>query len=356
MTPQSITKANTGTELPPMFARYKVCLEEQLSRSLPNTDASSLYVLLRYHLGWADRVGNTAGSPVFQGKALRPILCLFAFEALCQDVSGALPAASALELIHNFSLIHDDIQDQDQERRHQPTVWHIWGVPKALVAGNALQSVGDLALLNTTQDKILPETILKVSQLLTDSYLDMIEGQCMDLAFETRTAIATDEYLRMIAYKTGSLIRSGLEIGALLACDDQFTVRAFAHFGSCLGRAFQIRDDYLGIWGDQASTGKAAGNDIRRRKKSFPVVLALTQANGQALMDLQEIYAQQELSEDDFERVLDVLHQVGAREQCQRLTEASADEALEALNEVSLPPWARDESEALVGFLARREY
>ena len=323
---------------------------------MPDTGASDLYILLRYHLGWADRFGNRAGSPIFQGKALRPTLCLFACEALSQDVSAALSAAAALELIHNFSLIHDDIQDQDRERRHQPTVWHLWGVPKALVAGKALQSVGDLALLNTTHDNASPQTILRVSQLLTDSYLDLIEGQCMDLAFETRAAITTEEYLKMIAYKTGSLIRSGLEIGALLASDDPFTVRTFAHFGSCLGRAFQIRDDVLGIWGDQAHTGKSAGNDIRRRKKSFPVVFALTQASGQALDDLREIYAQKELAEGDVERVLAVLNEVGAREHSQRLTEASAEEALEALEEVSLPLWAREEAEALVDFLARREY
>ena len=323
---------------------------------MPGRDESSLYVLLRYHLGWVDRFGDRTGSLMFQGKALRPTLCLFACEALSQEFSGALPAAAALELIHNFSLIHDDIQDQDQERRHQPTLWHLWGIPKALVAGNALQSVGDLALLNTAQENVLPERIVRVSQLLTDSYLDMIEGQCMDLDFETRTDITTDEYLCMIANKTGSLIRSGLEIGALVACDDAFTVRAFAHFGSCLGRAFQIRDDYLGIWGDQASTGKAAGNDIRRRKKSFPVVFALNQADRQDLADLQEIYAQQELDESEVQRVLDVLHVVGAQEQCQRLTEASAEEALGALDGVSLPPWARDEAETLVDFLARREF
>lgn len=356
MTPQPIAKADTGSELPMMFARYKNCLEQELSRSVLNADDSDVYVLLRYHLGWTDQSGNRVGTSTFQGKALRPTLCLFACEALSHDVSAASSAAAALELIHNFSLIHDDIQDQDRERRHQPTVWHLWGVPKALVSGNALQSVGDLALLSTDRDKTLPETILRVSQMLTDSYLDMIEGQCMDLAFETRTAITTEEYLQMIGCKTGSLIRCGLEIGAMLACDDPFTVRAFSHFGSCLGRAFQIRDDYLGIWGDQANTGKASGNDIRRRKKSFPVVFGLTQASGQALADLQEIYARSELAEADVERVLAVLNQVGAREHCQSLTEASAEEALDALEGVSLPSWARNEAEELVDFLARREY
>ena len=122
-------------------------------------------------------------------------------------------------------------------------------LPKALVAGNAMQSTADLTLLSTGCQGPAAETLLKVSQLLTDSYLEMIQGQCLDLAFESRTDITTQEYLQMIAYKTGSLIRSGLEIGALLATQDQATLQAFSRFGSCLGRAFQIRDDFLGFGG-----------------------------------------------------------------------------------------------------------
>ena len=361
MTPQPVIKPNAGAELPEMFTRYKSWVEQELSRSVPRLDEAELYPLLRYHLGWVDQYGNPAGFLVSQGKALRPTLCLFACEALSQDVSRAAPAAAALELIHNFSLIHDDIQDGDQERRHQPTVWQLWGVPKALVAGNALQCVGDLALLNTVQsqasaDSDLPGTVLKVSQLLTDSYLQRIEGQCMDLAFETQTTITTEEYLEMIACKTGALIRSGLEIGALLATDDPSVLNAFCRFGSSLGRVFQIRDDYLGIWGDQAKTGKPAGNDIRRRKKSFPVVFAFGQASGRAREDLQSIYAQTELDEDDVNRVLAVMDEVGAQDECQRLTQVSAEEALCALEGVSLPQWARDETESLVSFLALRDY
>ncbi len=356
MTSQSIAKANAGLELPTMFARYKFMVERELSGSVPDILKSGLYVLLRYHLGWVDRYGNHAGSAASQGKALRPTLCLFACEALCQDASRALPAAAALELIHNFSLIHDDIQDQDEERRHQATVWRLWGVPEAVVSGDALQSVGDLALLNTSRRGGPPETVLKVSELLTNSYLDMTEGQCMDMDFETKMTVTTDEYLRMIACKTGAMISSGLEIGAMLATDDPAVVEAFSRFGNCLGRAFQIRDDYLGIWGDQANTGKPAGSDIRRRKKSFPVVFALTHAGGGALDDLQRIYSQKELGDREVERVLAVLDQVGAREHCQRLTDASADEALGALDGAPLPAWAREEAESLVEFVARREY
>lgn len=356
MTQQPVAKTNKRAELPPMFARYKSWVEQGLDRAVPQTDSDSLYVLLQYHLGWVDEKGQRAALSTSQGKALRPTLCFFACEALSESVETASPAAAALELIHNFSLIHDDIQDQDKERRHQPTVWWLWGVPKALVAGNALQSVGDLALLNTAVDGTSPEVTIKVSQILTASYLEMIEGQCMDLAFESQTGITADEYLKMIACKTGALFRSGLEIGASLATDDLSAVGAFSRFGGNIGRAFQIRDDYLGIWGDAATSGKAAGNDIRRRKKSFPVVFALEQAKGKALDDLLRIYQQEELNDQDVERVLDILDEVGSKGHSEKITEVSAEEAIESLKDVSLPAWARKEAEDLVDFLAHRDF
>ena len=192
-----------------------------MALAVPGCGDSGLYTMLQYHLGWVDQSGDRASSDAFKGKSVRPILCLFACDALSGDLERASPAAAALELIHNFSLIHDDIQDRDQERRHQPTVWCLWGVPKAITAGNALQCVGDLALLDTATvgggpHGALPEIVLKVSQLLTSSYLEMIQGQCMDLAFEGRSVVTTDEYLDMIAGKTGALIRSGLEIGGVV--------------------------------------------------------------------------------------------------------------------------------------------
>ena len=361
MTQQPVAKVNKRTELPAMFARYKSWVEQGLVRAVPQAEAESLYILLQYHLGWVDQTGDPALQAISQGKALRPTLCLFACEALSESVDRATSAAAALELIHNFSLIHDDIQDQDRERRHQPTVWWLWGVPKALVAGNALQSVGDLALLNTgspDSNKVCasPEVTLRVSQLLTASYLEMIEGQCMDLAFESRICITTDEYLKMIACKTGALFRSGLEIGASLATGDISEVEAFSRFGSSIGRAFQIRDDYLGIWGDVATSGKAAGNDIRRRKKSYPVVFALQQAKGTALADLTKIYQQEDLDDQDVDRVLDILEELGAKQQSEKITEFSAEEALQSLREVSLPSWAKKEAEDLVDFLAHRDF
>ena len=331
-------------------------MEQELNRVVPTAHNSETYRLLRYHLGWVDQQGTPMDTSVSQGKALRPTLCLFACEALASEYSRALPAAAALELIHNFSLIHDDIQDQDMERRHQPTVWHLWGIPKAIWSGNAMQCTGDLSLLDVARANVPAVTAIRVSDILTESYLEMIQGQCMDLDFESRTDIKSEEYLYMIACKTGALIRSALQIGALLATEDPATVKAFTEFGNHLGQAFQVRDDYLGIWGDQATLGKATGNDIRRRKKSYPVVFALERASGQAMEDLLRIYRQEELEEDDVQRVMAVLDEVGSQEQAQRVTEAAAGRALAALKPVSLPQWAQTEAENLVDFLARREY
>ena len=345
-----------GPTLPGMFTRYKSWIEDELGRAVPESDGADVHLLQGYHLGWLGQDGARALGGSSQGKALRPTLCLFACEAVGSSFDRALPAAAALELIHNFSLLHDDIQDQDLERRHQPTAWSLWGVPRALVAGDAMHSTGDLATLRAEEEGVSAGVVLRVSGILTDSYLAMIEGQCLDLQFESRTDITTDEYLHMIACKTGALIRCGLETGALLADSDEPTVRAFGTFGDGLGRAFQIRDDYLGIWGDEATLGKATGNDIRRRKKSYPVVFALERAAGAALNDLQRIYGQEELEEDDVQRVLAILDEVGAREHSQEVTEAAANRALDAMASVALPDWARAEAEELVDFLARREY
>ncbi len=346
----------SGPRLPGMFARYKSWIDDELGASVPKTEGGDVQLVLNYHLGRCDQQGIPVSTGSSQGKALRPTLCLFACEALASAYDRAVPAAAALELIHNFSLLHDDIQDQDLERRHQPTAWSIWGVPWALVAGDAMHSTGDLAALRTNERGVAPSVVLRVSEILTDSYLSMIEGQCLDLQFESRTVIATEEYLHMIACKTGALIRCGLETGALLAEADETAVGAFAAFGEGLGRAFQIRDDYLGIWGDEATLGKATGNDIRRRKKSYPVVYALERAGGAALEELQRIYGQPELEEDDVQRVLAILEEVGARENSQELTEAAANRALDALAPVPLPEWARLEADELVDFLARRQY
>ena len=356
MSSQHSSTLPPGPPLPVMFARYQELVAQGLTAVVPHPELTDINRSLQYHLGWTDREGSSAATAASQGKALRPTLCMFACEALEGDLTQALSAAASIELIHNFSLIHDDIQDQDMERRHQPTVWALWGQPRALVAGDAMQSLGDLAMLRSAQLGVLPKTVLQVSRILTEGYLEMIEGQCLDLGFETRSAITTDEYLHMIACKTGALIRSAVEIGAVLANDDPEITTAFARFGSYLGRAFQIRDDYLGVWGDESATGKSTDNDIRRKKKSFPAVFALDRAAGAARDDLYRIYAQEELDDSDVERVMAIMDELGASQYAERLTSESAEQATRALENVKLPDWAREEVDQLVDFLARRQF
>ena len=344
---------DVGPVLPGMFDRYRGHVEAALAASVPPLGKHSVNTLLRYHLGWSDSSGVASPTPASQGKALRPTLCIFACEALQGKPEHAAQAAAALELIHNFSLVHDDIQDEGEERRHQPTVWAVWGTAHALVGGDAMQSLGDLATLRF-ETGVPAGTSVRVSTLLTDSYLDMIEGQCRDLQFEQRDTIATDEYLAMIALKTGALIRCSLQIGATIATDDANTINGIVRFGRAVGRLFQIRDDYLGIWGDEAITGKSTDSDIVQRKKSYPIVYAFQEATGAARVELLRLYGQETLSEPDVDKVMEILQEIGGAQQTDYLTEITANEARTALATLELPPWATEEAENLVEFLAHR--
>ena len=312
--------------------------------------------MLQYHMGWADERGDLMPIPIAQGKALRPTLCLFACETLNEDWKRALPAAAALEFIHNFSLIHDDIQDGDVERRHQATVWALWGKPQALVAGNAMRSIADIAALDLAEGGLSNAKALRASLLLTRGYLNMTAGQCLDLAYESSLTISIEDYLTMVTFKTASLMRCSMEMGALIASDEEAIIRAFGRCGGFLGLAFQIRDDVLGIWGDKSFTGKAVGNDIRRKKKTFPIVYAMGVVRGSVRQKLLDVYNKGTLDDQDIDDVLTVLEELNVPEYAQDLTREKAGLALEEVRGVHLPSWARQEIEELVEFITARQY
>ncbi|MFB3092754.1 MAG: polyprenyl synthetase family protein [Dehalococcoidia bacterium] len=347
----------TGTrpKLPDLFTRYSEQVQAEFCSILPN-GSMELSDPFRYHLGWADESGERLTVPQGQGKALRSALCLFACQALDGDWMQAVPAATALELTHNFSLIHDDIQDGDTERRHRPTVWRLWGQPKALLVGDAMHAMAYQVALDLVERGVSESKALRSSRLLVESCLSMIKGQSLDLEFEDTLNIGLADYLEMIRLKTGALFTCSLEIGALLASDEAQHVQAFARYGNHLGRVFQIRDDVLGIWGNEEYTGKASGNDIRRRKKSFPIVLALEQARGTDRDQLVAVYQKESLVEADVDRVLEVLDTVGAQDHAHDLITKEASLALRELENAPLSAWARSEAESLVDFLVSREY
>ncbi len=338
--------------LPDVFTRYRPAIDAGLRQALDG-GASDLYAMLRYHMGWLDEEGRpTEGA---SGKAVRPALCLFACEAAGGVAEQALPAAVAIELVHNFSLIHDDIQDGDTERHHHPTVWYRWGHSHGVNAGDAMFVLGHQALI--ASDGLAPRTALAVSRILTRACAEMIEGQVLDLTFEQRASVGVEEYLRMIGKKTGALLEGSLHMGAVIGCEDPATIEAMRCFGNALGLLFQVRDDMLGVWGVAERTGKPVGSDIHRRKKSLPIVHALETAEGAGRERLVEIYRKDApLDEADIESVLGVLADLGTQQVCEAIADKQADRSVAELDTVELSPKARRECEELTQFLLKRDY
>ena len=339
-------------ELPTMFTEYRADIGAALREALRNDGL--VYTLLRYYMGWVDTEGNpTAGT---EGKFLRPTLCLFSCEAIGGGREQAIPAAAALELIHNFSLIHDDIQDGDETRHHRKTLWAIWGIPKALVAGNVLRIMADSTLDDLHSKGVPPARAIAVVNQLTQAYLEMIEGQYLDISFEGQNEIGLQQYLDMIARKTGALIRCSFTMGAQIGSPDAKVADSFRESGRALGFIFQVRDDILGIWGDEESTGKPVGADIRRKKNSFPTVYAMSQAKGADKRHLLSIYGKDELSDADVDDVLHIMDGLSVREHAHALAVEEGEIAVSALAAIEIDERSRRDYEGLVEFLLFREH
>ncbi|MQF82800.1 polyprenyl synthetase family protein [SAR202 cluster bacterium AD-802-E10_MRT_200m] len=337
--------------VPPMLQRYLSQLNDNLRDALTQGN-SDLLRMLHYHMGWVNREGlPTKG---ISGKGLRPALCLFTCHAVGGSLIQAMPAAVALELIHNFSLIHDDIQDGDRERHSRETLWAVWGQGKALIAGNAMRTIADLSLLRFEQDVINVEKNVGALVILTGRYLEMIEGQYLDLSFESRLDVLPEEYLGMIGKKTAALLEASMHIGAYCATDNPDQLGALRRCGYNLGLAFQIRDDYLGVWGDETTIGKPVGTDVARKKKSLPISYTFNTAKSTPRIRLEKLYHQERLSPDSVAEVLDIMEDLGAKEYTQKLAEEQRVMAINWAKKANLPEWAQKELEDLADFIVNR--
>ena len=346
------TQRGEPDNTPAILRSYLDGVEQAIDDLLCQADAD-LSVMQRYHMGWVDQTGRP--SSLSQGKRLRPSLCVFACEAVGGAPGQALAAAAAIELLHNFSLIHDDIQDGDLQRHHRPTVWAVYGKGQAVQAGNAMRILSGLGLRRLMEQRGESAVAAACSHALSAACLEMIEGQFLDLDFEGRTDVDTAAYLRMIGLKTGALIRCAMYMGAMAGSGDAATVEALARCGRHIGLVFQIRDDYLGIWGREDETGKPAGSDIRRKKNSLPVVYALEQAGGEDRERIRSVYAKDEVDDADVADVVHVLEGLGAPEHVQGLAAQQAERVEEALDGVRASGRARRELQELVHFLLTRD-
>lgn len=299
-------------------------LESELRRQigrLDNATVGPLHDMLTYHMGWTgEGARNGAG-----GKRIRPLLLLLSTAAWSEDWGAALPAAAGIEIVHNFSLVHDDIQDNSDTRRGRPALWTQVGTPMAINAGDALFAIAHLAVLDLSKS-FTADLVVRAASILQRACLDLTRGQYLDLASQRKPGLSIQDYWSMIEGKTAALLAAATEIGALLGSQTDTTAKRMKSFGRLLGLAFQVQDDILGIWGDAALMGKSTASDLVEGKSSLPVLYAI---------DREPTFAKRwfaaPLRPDEVPATAQRLKDCGAydyaAQECQRLT----DEALTAL-------------------------
>ena len=278
--------------------------------------------MLYYHMGWIHE-----GQPALvAGKRTRPLLTLLCASAAEGEWATALPFAAAVELIHNFSLVHDDIQDESPLRRGRATVWKLWGQAQAINAGDSLFAYAHLAVQRARVLNLPAIVILEALNLIDQTCLHLTRGQHYDMAFESRAVVTAEDYLQMIEGKTASLIATAAECGALAAEQPPGVRFHYREFGRHLGLAFQIRDDILGIWGDAAVTGKSVATDIMARKKTLPVLYGLENKS-----DLRSAYRPESEGGASVSDIVAALEACGARAFAEEKEKFHADLALRSL-------------------------
>ena len=316
-------------------------------------DEPDFGLMLRYALGWVDENGNP--NPTATGKRLRPTLLLLCNEAAGGNYRAALPAAAAVELLHNFSLIHDDIQDASTTRHGRPTVWKIWGEANAINAGDALFTLA-YAALDGLMETLEPKLALRIWRIFNETNLELTRGQHLDMRFEKQAVVSVDEYISMLKGKTGALLATCAQIGALsalgsLSDDNETTAQHYADFGLHIGIAFQIRDDILGIWGDPKVTGKSIATDITSRKKSLPVLFGLSRS-----AELTAVYERKTFTHADVHEAVMLLDEINARDYSREQELTYYNKAMTALDAANPQGDQADDLRKFVDALFQRLY
>ncbi|MHC3472337.1 family 2 encapsulin nanocompartment cargo protein polyprenyl transferase [Streptomyces sp. 7R007] len=334
-----------GHEAAAILERTRALVDPELRAALDSLPGSMRRVAL-YHFGWEHADGTPAAGNA--GKAIRPALVLAAAAALGgpRARTSAVRAAAAVELVHNFTLLHDDVMDRDTTRRHRPTAWTVFGDADAILAGDALQA---LALGLLAEDPH-PASAAAAARLAA-CVVELCAGQHADTALERRDPgeVTLDEVLTMAEAKTGALLGCACALGALYAGAERADVEALDAFGREAGLAFQLIDDVIGIWGDPHRTGKPAGADLAARKKSLPVVAALTSGTP-AAAELAGLYRAPHTEKEDLERTALAVERAGGRDWAQA---QAADRMARAMQELSR---AVPAPEAAGGLLALSEF
>jgi geranylgeranyl diphosphate synthase type I len=330
------------------YSMFLPAIEKSLKEAASLVDGESypdLQAMMAYHLGWE---GENAG-PEATGKRIRPLLVLLTCSAAEGNWEWALPAAAAVELIHNFSLLHDDIEDHSPLRRGRPTVWARWGIPQAINTGDAMFALAHLVLLQLEKTTSAPTTLQAV-RILLQTCLDLTQGQHLDISYEKREGLEIEDYWRMVEGKTAALLSACTELGALTAGARQEKQQHYRVFGFNLGLAFQALDDILGIWGDAEKIGKSNASDLVTGKKTLPVLYGLK--NNQAFASR---WKEGEITFDEVPSIARQLEAEGARTYTQGQANLLTQKALDAFTAAQPQGAAGEALQELANMLLQRE-
>ena len=309
-------------------------------------DYHEMKSMLAYHLGWE---GEGAG-PDAQGKRIRSVLVLLSAVAAGGDWEDALPAAASVELIHNFSLIHDDIQDHSSLRRGRATVWVKWGMGQAINAGDLMFTLA-FSAIRKLKDTVSPDAAIEAYEILQAACIRLTGGQYLDLQNEKARGLELEAYWSMIGGKTAALLACCAELGALSAHAQSTKRQAFHNFGEKLGLAFQVQDDWLGIWGDATRTGKSTQSDLVSGKKSLPVVYGLTLG-----LKFAERWLGEPIQANEVQEIAKILEDEGVKDFTEKIANQLTTEALAALDQAAPESQGKSELLHLAESLLRRDY
>jgi geranylgeranyl diphosphate synthase type I len=303
---------------------------------------SGVYEMIRYHLGLDEADGP-------RGKRMRPLLGLLAYTSIAGEHTAALPGAAAVELGHNFSLVHDDIEDGDVERRHRATLWTLHGVPQAINTGDLIFSLSRVALHRLTDLGFSDTKVLRLMRLYDQTCVMLCEGQYIDIATSAQDEPMTVElYFDMIGRKTAALIAASIEAGALLATDDEDVIARYRRFGWSLGLAFQLNDDLLGIWGKEQKTGKVP-TDVARHKKTLPILYAFEHATPADRKRLAELHAKPAPTDEEVAEIVAIMERAGADAFTRNEARRHRDSALAELDGLAVvEPAAREKLAGII--------
>jgi geranylgeranyl diphosphate synthase type I len=289
------------------------------------------------------------------GKRLRPYMTIKACEAVGGRTEDAVPFAAAVELLHNFTLVHDDVMDHDDLRRGKPTVHKVYGMPMAILAGDLLFAKVYDVITRNRPPGVSPERLLEGVEKITEATMILCQGQALDMSYPGASDVSVDDYIRMVGAKTGALFRACAQVGALAGGGSDEHVDALGSFAWNAGVAFQIEDDILGVTADEETLGKPVGSDLREGKKTLINIHALENATDEQRKRIDRALGVEDASHEDIEAAVETLDEVGSIAYARGVADEYVTRAFRTLDAIPETP-AKDELKALVEYFVKREY